>query len=231
MERGRKKSGPRTKAGKRAVRLNPVKHGVLSQTPVLPLVERAEDWTRLRDGTLEYFQVEGIVEEELADQIAMLMWRRYRLVRYETESIARYLEEVPEDYERMRASAKLPEAGGEQAVADMDRMLSDRLLPGSEVMEKVMRYETRIHRFLLQTIHQLLVLQALRQGRGTPDAVLGRGKQTEIAGDDENVGRMRPSRTRRLRPTETGRGGVVGLPEARRVSGEGQRGEEEEAAD
>ena len=85
VKRGKKKLGPRTKAGKRAVRLNPVKHGVLSQTPVLPLVERAEDWVRLRDGTFEHFQVEGMVEEGLADQIAMLMWRRYRLVRFETE--------------------------------------------------------------------------------------------------------------------------------------------------
>jgi hypothetical protein len=70
---GKKKRGPRSKAGKRAVRLNPVKHGVLSQTPVLPLVERAEDWVRLREGTFDYFQVEGMVEETLADQIAMLM--------------------------------------------------------------------------------------------------------------------------------------------------------------
>ena len=211
-EQGKKKRGPKSKAGKRAVRLNPVKHGVLSQTPVLPLVERAEDWVRLREGTLEYFQVEGIVEEGLADQIAMLMWRRYRLVRFETESIARYLEAVPEDYERMRAAAQSPEAGGERAIEEMDRMLSERLLPGSEDLEKMMRYETRIHRFLLQSIHQLLVLQALRNGRGTPDPVLGRGKKTEIAGDDENQGRMRPARPRRLRPTETARGGIVGLP-------------------
>jgi hypothetical protein len=228
VERKKGKRGPKTVAGRRAVRLNPVKHGVLSQTPVIALVEKQEDWERLREGTFEYFQVEGIVEEGLADQIAMLMWRRYRLVRFETESIAGYLDEVPEDYERMRgalrdgpstaAEAALrvnspPDAlMEEKAIAEMDRMLSARLLPGSEVMEKVMRYETRIHRFLLQSIHQLLVLQALRQSRGSPDRVLGRGRKTEIAGDDENLGRMRPSRPRSLRPTETARGGVVGLP-------------------
>ena len=161
------KRGPKTAAGKAAVRLNPLKHGVLSQTPVIPLVEREEDWVKLRDGTREYFQVEGIVEEVGADQIAMLMWRRYRVVRLETESIARYLEEVPEDYERMRAAlaTRCRRGPRPQAVEEMDRMLSARLLPGSEVMEKVMRYETRIHRFLMQSIHQLLVLQALRKGR------------------------------------------------------------------
>jgi hypothetical protein len=221
------KRGPKTDEGRRAVRLNPVKHGVLSQTPVIPLVEREEDWVRLREGTFEYFQVEGMMEEGLADQIAMLMWRRYRLVRFETESIAAYLDEVPEDYERMRAlrdgaAASPPSAAGKQdernaseeerAVAEMDRMLSARLLPGSEVMEKVMRYETRIHRFLLQCIHQLLVLQALRRGRGAPDGAFGKGRRTVMAWHDEKTGRVRPARPRRLRVTETKKGGIVGVP-------------------
>ena len=69
-------------------------------------------------------------------------------------------------------------------------MLSARLLPGSETAEKMLRYETRLHRFLLQTIHQLLVLQELRKGRGSNDGPL-RGRGTEIAGDDENLGRIR----------------------------------------
>ena len=199
------KRGPKTERGKAVVRLNPVKHGVLSQTPVLPLVEREEDWVTLRDGTREYFQVEGIVEEGLADQIAMVMWRRFRLVRFETESISRYLEEVPEDYERMRAAAKLPREGQAKAIEEMDRMLSARLLPGSETVEKIMRYETRLHRFLLQSINQLLVLQALRMGRGMPPDLL-RGKTTATERDEELSGRIRSSRKRILRPAE----GVVG---------------------
>jgi hypothetical protein len=172
-----RKSGPRTERGRAAVRLNPLKHGVLSQTPVIPLVEREEDWVRLRTGIFEYFHVEGMMEEALADQIAMLIWRRYRLVRFETESIRAYLEEVPEDFRRMRAGESSrpvsgqgpdPQVTEQQAVADMDRMLSARLMPGAETAEKIMRYETRLHRFLLQTTHQLLVLQALRKGTGAP---------------------------------------------------------------
>ncbi len=38
------------------VRLNPVRHGVLAQTPVIPLVERQEDWEELRAGALRAFE-------------------------------------------------------------------------------------------------------------------------------------------------------------------------------
>ncbi len=59
-ERKKKRGGgPKTPEGKAAVRRNPIKHGVLAQTPVIPLVEREEDWRRLRDGVFEYFRVEG----------------------------------------------------------------------------------------------------------------------------------------------------------------------------
>jgi hypothetical protein len=56
----------------------------------------------------------------------------------------------------------------------MDRMLMARLLPGEETAEKIMRYETRLHRFLLQMVHQLLLLKGVRKagpGRhtGLPD--------------------------------------------------------------
>ncbi len=62
----------------------------------------------------------------------------------------------------------------EEAVREMDRMLMARLLPGDETLEKVMRYETKLHRFLLQSVHQLLLLKGMRkqgpgQQWGTPD--------------------------------------------------------------
>jgi hypothetical protein len=39
------------------------------------------------------------------------------------------------------------------------------LIPGGEALERVMRYEARLHRQLLQTMHELEALQARRQGR------------------------------------------------------------------
>ncbi len=198
------KPGPRSERGRARVRLNPVKHGVLAQTPVIPLVEREEDWERLKLGIREYYQVVGTMEEELADIISESIWRRKRAVRFETESIAAYLDDVPEDYKRMRADeGREPEDGEQephglnrQAVAEMDRMVTARLLPGAELLEKVIRYETKQNRTMFQAIHQLLVLQAIRKGTPPPGAPSHK---------------TRAPRPRMLRPTETRTGGLVGL--------------------
>src|SRR3990170_5932044 len=107
--RGKRGGGPKTPEGKAAVRRNPIKHAVLAQTPVIPLVEREEDWQRLRDGVFDYFQVEGAMEEALADRIAGIIWRLYRVVRYESEAISRYLHEVPRDW---GTSRRLSRRGG-----------------------------------------------------------------------------------------------------------------------
>ncbi len=158
--------GPKTREGRAAVRLNPVKHGVLAQTPVIPLVEREEDWQRLRDGVFEYFAVEGAMEEALADRIAGIIWRLYRVVRYESEAINRYLHEVPRDWgtSRRMSGQEMPAETTPEMVQEMDGMLMARLLPGQETLEKVMRYEARLHRFLLQSVHQLLLLKGLKKG-------------------------------------------------------------------
>src|SRR6266581_3849171 len=104
---GRKRGGgPKTEAGKAIVRRNPIRHGVLAQTPVIPLVEKPEDWR---------------VERQLLGRAA-------------------------------------PKEPTRQTVAEMDGMMMARLLPGEETLERVMRYETRLHRFLLQTMQQFLIL-------------------------------------------------------------------------
>src|SRR5262245_22916341 len=99
----KRRCGPRTVEGKERVRLNPLKHGRLAQTPVIPVVEREEDWQRLRLGIHESFDVVGTLEEQLADIVAMSFWRRWRVVRFETEAISSAIERVPEDFRRMRA--------------------------------------------------------------------------------------------------------------------------------
>lgn len=169
-------SGPKTAKGRAVVRLNPLRHGVLSQTPVIPLVERFEDWEKLRLGVHEFFGVKGLPwPEALADGLAGLYWRCLRVQRYESEAITSYLCDVPRDWRSLRAAVgqPVPEEVTPEAVAEMDAMLMARLLPGDETMDKVLRYETKLHRFLLQTEHQLLVLMGMARGPGlqwgTPD--------------------------------------------------------------
>jgi hypothetical protein len=84
------------------VKWNAVQHGVCSPAPVVPGIERAEDWELHLAGTLESLSPEGHLETVLAERVALLSWRLHRVIRYETESIALYQERVEDDLARQR---------------------------------------------------------------------------------------------------------------------------------
>ncbi|MGB6896546.1 MAG: hypothetical protein WBF37_11495 [Dehalococcoidia bacterium] len=96
------KPGPKTEAGKAVVRLNAVEHGVLSTTPVIPGLEREEDWEEHRAGVLASLAPEGHMEMALAERVALQLWRLQRVVRYEREVVAVAQEEVDDDLAQER---------------------------------------------------------------------------------------------------------------------------------
>jgi hypothetical protein len=79
------------------VRWNAVGHSIRSPAPVVPGIERAEDWEEHRDGVLESLSPEGHLERVLAERVALLSWRLHRVIRYETESIALSQEKMEDD--------------------------------------------------------------------------------------------------------------------------------------
>ena len=94
--------GPSTREGKEIARWNATRHGIRSPAPVVPGVEKAEEWEDHRDGVLESLSPEGHLEMVLAERVALLSWRLHRVVRYETEAIALYQEGVEDDLARER---------------------------------------------------------------------------------------------------------------------------------
>jgi hypothetical protein len=80
--------GPATEKGKAIVRWNATRHGISSPAPVVPGLERPEDWQEHRDGILDNLAPVGRLEVTLAERIALLSWRLHRVTRYETEAIA-----------------------------------------------------------------------------------------------------------------------------------------------
>src|SRR5919107_1064465 len=96
--------GPNTQAGKEIARWNATRHGIRSPAPVVPGLEKAEDWEAHRDGMLESLSPEGHLELVLAERVALLSWRLHRVTRYETESIALYQEKAQEDLTKQRGS-------------------------------------------------------------------------------------------------------------------------------
>ena len=91
------KGGPVTQEGKEVVRWNATRHGIRSPAPVVPGVEKKEDWEVHRDGVLESLSPEGHLEFVLAERVALLSWRLNRVTRYETEIIALSQEKMEDD--------------------------------------------------------------------------------------------------------------------------------------
>ena len=96
MNRG----GPATQNGKAVVKWNATRHGISSPAPVIPGLEKGEDWQEHRDGILDNLSPVGHLEVTLAESVALLSWRLHRVTRYETESIAISQGEVERDIHR-----------------------------------------------------------------------------------------------------------------------------------
>jgi hypothetical protein len=101
--------GPATQDGKAVVRWNATRHGISSPKPVVPGLEKTEDWESHRYGIMENLCPVGHLEVTLAERVALLSWRLHRVTRYETETIALSQESIEEDIhdtERFRAAMR-----------------------------------------------------------------------------------------------------------------------------
>src|ERR671916_2486306 len=95
--------GPKTQSGKEVARWNPPRHGIRSPAPVIPGLEKAEDWEDHRDGVLESLSPVGHLELVLAERVALLSWRLHRVTRYERETIALSQEKVEDDLDEIQS--------------------------------------------------------------------------------------------------------------------------------
>ena len=88
-----KGGGPKTKAGKAAVSRNAVKHGIYSfHSVVIEDIETEAEWDRFRDGIVDYLSPEGMLEENLAESIALTRWRLRRVTHAETAELNRQVQ-------------------------------------------------------------------------------------------------------------------------------------------
>jgi hypothetical protein len=92
--------GPKTAQGKAIVRWNSTTHGISSPRPVVPGLEKREDWEEHRSGILKNLSPVGHLEVTLAERVALLSWRLDRVTRYKTEAIAISQGQVEKDMHR-----------------------------------------------------------------------------------------------------------------------------------
>jgi hypothetical protein len=154
--------------------MNAIKHGLRSGEPVIPHFESFEEWEAFRDEIVASYNPEGRLETELAERCAILLWRTRRVYNYETEMTAHHLDDIPED---MNFAASYGEKIGvprEVSMSDekLQEQVSRRMLATRDHMERVIRYESHLHRLWVQIHHELEALQARRKGQRAPLARL-----------------------------------------------------------
>ena len=154
------------------VRKNAVKHGMRMESfnPVVADVESADEWKAHLGGMIESLEPEGYHEEELAGRIAEILWRLRRVSIHERDKISIAIAEIPDDAV-LAACIVRQEFDSVRELLSLEEFavrVGTRLLPSSDVIAKVTRYEAHLHRIYIQTLHELEALQARRRGERVP---------------------------------------------------------------
>jgi hypothetical protein len=101
----RKATGPRTVQGKKRNKFNALKHGLLSKFVLLEGESRAE-YVSLLNGLSDYWQPQGKMESVEVENLAVLLWRKRRLLQAENAEISERMKFTGFDYmERRRLEA------------------------------------------------------------------------------------------------------------------------------
>jgi hypothetical protein len=189
-----KSTGPKTPAGKAAVRHNSLRHGLLSKDILLP-GEDEEALRELAEGLRAELQPVGELETRLVGRITSLLWRLRRLERVEAGIFAWELYgELAERAEReARAQEKSPLhdlIAADTTVVDgrkhreaLEKAEEMRVKRDAETatlgrtfvrdadktnaFSKLSRYETSMERGLYRALHELQRLQAARTAAGS----------------------------------------------------------------
>jgi hypothetical protein len=98
-ENAHRSTGPKTAQGKARVARNAIRHGLRSDLPLLP-GEQLENWEALRVGVFGSLAPVGILEEALAELVALCLWRQRRVIAYETAGTALAMDETTERAQR-----------------------------------------------------------------------------------------------------------------------------------
>lgn len=126
-------TGPRTKRGKDAAKMNAVAHGLRSAAPVVP-GEREEDFDAFRAAVVAALAPGDAAETVQADRVARLYWRVQRVERYEVAATVAAQDAAgsaareffaPGPYRRtpavVRADLEQARREGERQAAELDR--------------------------------------------------------------------------------------------------------------
>ena len=196
----RRSTGPKTRTGKAASKMNAMKHGLLAEQVTV----RGEDpveFAGVLESLIDEFQPQGPLEEQLVERVAACMWRLRRLYRVEAgilthESLTieldrahdevRSFEETESDilFESLTEVQITDEKRHSRATARVEtaaRLLREESLAlgvafkedakYAGAISKLSRYEAAIERSLYRALHELQRVQAARQDGHAPASI------------------------------------------------------------
>ena len=153
-QNAQKSTGPKTPEGKAAVRLNALKHGLLSQDVILSDENEEALWILAENLRAQLAPV-GELEMLLVDRIIASTWRLRRLLRIEVDIL-----------DGKRADIRKAQNLGH---LDSDRPILGRAFSViAQPFSVLSRYEITLERSLYKALHELQRLQAARQGQDVP---------------------------------------------------------------
>ena len=176
-------TGPRTEQGKSRSRRNAIKHGILSSALLISKGEGAEDpaeFDELLGALSRDLAPVGALEEILVHKIAKCCWRERRAQRCEAGVVRRAFLPDPR-YLLREALNHIGTKPNPQREAIKDHLS----LPLGPELDRILRYETNIHRQLAYAINQLERLQRARKGEYVPAPVNVQVSRDEIKSSAE----------------------------------------------
>lgn len=176
-----KSTGPRSQEGKATVSKNRMLHGLRAWADVVP-GEDATEYERLQADLVEELKPAGEIERALTARVGSCLWRLWRMQRIEAGYFARekdgaltriikpklsldqqFKELTGEAPETPNTKVKEPETLESWGLAWV-RMCNH----GSNIIDKLGRYETGLERSLYKSLHELERLQRRRLGEAMP---------------------------------------------------------------
>ena len=156
-------TGPTTIEGKKRSSRNAWKHGIYSQAVVLPEFEDTRAWEAHCNAMFESLEPVGHLEHLLAERIAIIFWKQRRLEFHHTAMLIKtgetIISTIASTPERMKHFFR--KGSGPFKLEAADRLL---LMPSAWDLPYIIKYESHVHRQLLQTMHELEAIQVRRKG-------------------------------------------------------------------
>ncbi len=144
-----KSTGPQTRSGKVASRMNALKHGLTAEQVVL-FDEDVEEFQRFFRQWVRAFKPKGFIEHQLIERIAICAWRLRRVYRIETGLFNKY------QTDWIKSATALPVA---------IETTFFRANAAENTLEKLTRYERSIEWSLRQALRQFEVMKGPRLSR------------------------------------------------------------------